>query len=1114
MSIPNPYRAVGTFVGEAYVEREADRRLRAAIEANQRYPYMLAPRQSGKSSLIAHTRTALSPADYRSVLIDLSTFSPHALADYDEFLHQVFAGWLADLGFRESFVLEYGRFTSGLEILLTLAPRRLVLFIDEIDVLLGSPFKDSFLSVIRNVFNQRVDLTDYVRAQFVLAGATRPEQLISDTQRSPFNVGEPIELTDLTPAEVQQISCHASGVGAAVHPGVAATIHRHTGGSVYLTQLVLERLWEDAVSRRPSEVSVADVVRVVDAIVAGSSRDVHFTNIYNMVVADQRARQILARLLQQEPVNDLDRGYMAHTGLYGPPGPFRNGIYARVFGTGGPLDVMGEVGGRAAQLQLAREREAYLEAAVATFGSYDLALDLDLRLSLERMFVPLWAELIPSPVGDESGRPWGLGKKRDGAPARARLNGAELPRGLPTTRAVILGGPGTGKTTLLRYLALRQASERSSTEGQGRLLPVYLRLAEYAYGGGADVGLISYCTSTSHSGLSLPSSLLAAEATAGRCLFLLDGFDEVPLPDRLRVRDQIIRLARAYPGCPILVTARPPGYRVAPFPAGPNGFVFLSLVPLEASQVSRFIQLWSEEIRLPGGPTASAGFVRTALEELLGNHLALQALAISPLLMALLLHLIHRTGRVPTQRSSAIRAAADLLLDRWPQSRTPEVFIPQGVVTSLLMTIAFNIQAGSSSLIGRSQVEAVLREQVQESLALHTAEALSAADYVLRFMEETSGLLVEEETNQEGEKMYRFVHIAFQEHFAARELARLWQRGQVRLAGIVREPSWQEVVLLAGAELSVSGDESAASRFVDEVFRAGSPYEEQCHHDLLLAARCLAEGAYAVPALRKEIFDRLDRVFSTSIAPLNEQLANALSLMTGRTVVGDAFLLLVRKLSHEHASVRRAAVQALGRLAATSPSRSDILPDLVDRLDDSEAAVREAAVRALAALWEAVADPTLTVRLLQRLADSDMAVRRAAAEVFDLLDKRTQQELLAALLQPRDSPEWYARRVAASRLGESDAARSGLAAALLRQFADDEDFVREAVLLAGPYLPESSRREVVIMLRERIARGEASDRRAAAEALGSLGPRAGPEAGAVLVHGGTDRLKVTHPGAN
>jgi predicted AAA+ superfamily ATPase len=69
-SLPNPYRAAGTFAGPSYTERKADKDLIRAIQQNQRFPYVLAPRQSGKSSLITHARGKLSPPEYRTAFID------------------------------------------------------------------------------------------------------------------------------------------------------------------------------------------------------------------------------------------------------------------------------------------------------------------------------------------------------------------------------------------------------------------------------------------------------------------------------------------------------------------------------------------------------------------------------------------------------------------------------------------------------------------------------------------------------------------------------------------------------------------------------------------------------------------------------------------------------------------------------------------------------------------------------------------------------------------------------------------------------------------------------------------------------------------------------------
>jgi hypothetical protein len=82
MNVEIPYRAAGTFTGEAYVERKADRALAREIRGNQRFPYVVAPRQSGKSSLLVRTLEALPAKECRGALVDLS---PLPLDDYEKF---------------------------------------------------------------------------------------------------------------------------------------------------------------------------------------------------------------------------------------------------------------------------------------------------------------------------------------------------------------------------------------------------------------------------------------------------------------------------------------------------------------------------------------------------------------------------------------------------------------------------------------------------------------------------------------------------------------------------------------------------------------------------------------------------------------------------------------------------------------------------------------------------------------------------------------------------------------------------------------------------------------------------------------------------------------------
>ena len=75
----------------------------------------------------------------------------------------------------------------------------LIIFIDEIDSVFKLPFDtDDFFAFIRYCYNQRAIDSVYCRVTFVLFGVTTPSQSIGDARRTPFNIGQSIELTEFT----------------------------------------------------------------------------------------------------------------------------------------------------------------------------------------------------------------------------------------------------------------------------------------------------------------------------------------------------------------------------------------------------------------------------------------------------------------------------------------------------------------------------------------------------------------------------------------------------------------------------------------------------------------------------------------------------------------------------------------------------------------------------------------------------------------------------------------------------------------------------------------------------------------------------------------------------
>ncbi len=122
------------------------------------------------------------------------------------------------------------------EVLLEKTTQNIVIFIDEIDSVLNLDFQiDDFFIFLRACFNKRVDSPKYKRLTFVLLGVATPSQLIQDKSRTPFNIGQAIELHGFQLHEAQPL---LQGLTAKVaHPqAVLKQVLAWTGGQPFLTQ--------------------------------------------------------------------------------------------------------------------------------------------------------------------------------------------------------------------------------------------------------------------------------------------------------------------------------------------------------------------------------------------------------------------------------------------------------------------------------------------------------------------------------------------------------------------------------------------------------------------------------------------------------------------------------------------------------------------------------------------------------------------------------------------------------------------------------------------------------------------------------------------------------------
>ncbi len=515
--------------------------------------------------------------------------------------------------------------------------------------------------------------------------------------------------------------------------------------------------------------------------------------------------------------------------------------------------------------------------------------DREIRLHLHAVYTALMTR-SPLEKGDRAGKPRGR------LSALGQLNTHK--------RLVLLGEPGSGKTTFVNFVALCLSGEAlgrpeinlrllseplptdrgSRTEvpqpwDHGGLLPVRISLHDLAARGLARSGdrptamiLWGFIErELAAAGLREAFSLVRNALLTGRGLLLLDGLDEVPEGDRLReqVRRVVEDFCQALGESRVLVTSRTYAYQE---PSRLSGFEEAVLAPFSLWQIDRFIGLWYQQV------TALGRFHREDAEgraELLRRDISrsdrLLALAEAPLLLKLMASLqMSRGGSLPERREELYSEAVELILNTRERQRmeldeSGKPVLPQPSlsewleadrqkVRQVLEELAFEAQRAQPELSGTGDVdEGRLLGRLFRVSHKPGADALQLVAY----LRDRAGLLVER-----SQGIYTFAHRVFQEYLAACHLTGEGFPGEAARLGREDPLRWREAVLLAGAK-AARGAVASAWYLADALCRR-EPGEPQCgpadDWGALLAGQLVAESAHLPQAPKKARRNKLERL--------------------------------------------------------------------------------------------------------------------------------------------------------------------------------------------------------------------------------------------------------------
>ena len=370
---------------------------------------------------------------------------------------------------------------------------------------------------------------------------------------------------------------------------------------------------------------------------------------------------------------------------------------------------------------------------------------------------------------------------------------------------VLLGDPGTGKSALVNYLVwlLSRPAENGLVSRIGWRLPVPMVLRDLRLEGVTDFnGLLQAFLKHAMSAPLRDDTFLHETLAAGQAFILLDGIDEIgDMEARETLRLAVFDGFARYPRCRWLLTSRIVDYSEVPFDRhegynrdgnfdadGPtidrmddlfvkrSRVAFLPdverryIAPFDDPRIEAFARRWYE---VREAAAVRAGEDAAHLVKAVHADDGILRLARIPHLLTMMA-LIHRIeATLPQERA--------LLYDRIAEAYLESIDKYRGIYSGAadlpfkkrwLARVGFEMQRRrtAQNAPGRSEVlvdAADVLGWVRAEMERHPLPGADTPEKFLQFVKRRSGLLL-----PRGENRYAFIHLSFQEYFAAHTLKR------------------------------------------------------------------------------------------------------------------------------------------------------------------------------------------------------------------------------------------------------------------------------------------------------------------------------------------------------
>jgi adenylate kinase family enzyme len=430
-------------------------------------------------------------------------------------------------------------------------------------------------------------------------------------------------------------------------------------------------------------------------------------------------------------------------------------------------------------------------------------------------------------------------------------------------KLVILGDPGSGKSTILKHLAHKICSQRPIESQLSDLVPIIIKGSEFSkYVSTTSKKLSEYIIDQIDKQFAL---LFTEKLESNQLLVLIDGIDEINnISLRHSVVNRINSFISQYPEIKIVVSSRIVGYKETRL----NGyFNHLQVVQFKKEQIKQFVTSWY--LSIASNSDNDIVLAKKNANELfksIKKNDSVLKMASNPLLVTIIALIHHQGGALPEKRVSLYDIATLTFLENWVRQRETErnSSFDKETLISILAPISYHIhQNYTTGLITETELKSLFKKEYKNVYPYQSKkEETQDLKDLINFLREDAGFLFEKGLDKNGESLFGFVHQTFQEYFTSIEFKTRWKEDYYaeNLYEYVLNSNWGEVIKLAASSFKFTEQgrlgRQYSTNFLKDILNVNDPIEEM-YRPLKLVLQALVDNTEVEFSFFIELIDRI-----------------------------------------------------------------------------------------------------------------------------------------------------------------------------------------------------------------------------------------------------------------